>query len=260
MPYLEIYRNEDFDNYNYTVLKGNDLYQMRLIAGEKMQYKYLGKVDRNTFRYPGTLVKNPPMKMIYIIQKALVHESSFSSFKDWLFESHTHKVEYGCVMLFATLDDWPKHLERIKKEDIYDDENHNYGLEKEPHCTLFYGLHLNTVKPEDVKEFIKTLSPVYVTINSIHIFENEEYDVVKYDVPKNDNALQTYHDMIKKAFPNTETYAEYYPHMTLAYVEKGKGKKYVGKVKPFKVKFDKAVYSFDGKDGNREKISVKLKE
>jgi 2'-5' RNA ligase len=165
---------------------------------------------------------------------------------------NSDKKEYGCVMLFTEIKDWDKHLSLIEKEDIYDDENHEHGLEHESHVTLLYGIHLDETKPENIKKFIQTFKPIEVTIDTISIFEKDDYEVVKYDVPPIDE-IKKYHDAILANFPNTQTFPEYHPHMTISYVLTGTGKKYKKKVKPFKVIFDTAVYSYKDK-----KIKIKL--
>lgn len=185
----------------------------------------------------------------------------FSTFENWLFEkAQSKKLDYGCIMLYTTIPSWNNHISIIEKEDIYDDEFHDFGLEKTPHATVLFGIHLDEVEPREVQAFMKTFfQPIEVTIDTISIFpagKDKEYDVVKYDVPVTPE-LQQYHDVVEKTFPNTQTFPEYHPHMTIAYVLKGKGKDYEGKVKPFKVKFDTAVYSYA--NGNKkEKIRVKL--
>ena len=185
----------------------------------------------------------------------------FTSFKNWLFEkSQSKKLDYGCVMLYTKIPNWDKHTSIIDKEDIYDDEFNDFGLEKTPHTTVLWGIHLDETDPDDVKQFMKTFKPLEVTIKEISIFDSEDYDVVKYDVPITDE-LQMYHDLVEKRFPNTQTYPEYHPHMTIAYVTKGVGKKYVKKVKSFKVVFDSVVYSYKKNESDEEntKIKVELK-
>jgi len=182
----------------------------------------------------------------------------FISLKNWLFEKkQSKKVEYGCVMLYATVPNWKDHISIIDKDDIYDDEIKDFGLEKTPHCTVLWGIHLDETEPENVKKFISTFSSIEVTINNISIFPGGDYDVVKYDVPVTPELLK-YRDALIANFPNTQTFPDYHPHMTIAYVLHGSGKKYVKKIKPFKVKFDTIVYSFKG--GNKEgKNNIKIK-
>lgn len=191
-----------------------------------------------------------------------LHAQRFITYINWLNEkAQSKKLDYGCIMLYADVPSWNNHISIIEKEDIYDDEFKDFGLEKTPHATILFGIHLDEVKPRDVQVFMKTsFSPIEVMINTISIFpagEEKEYDVVKYDVPVTPE-LRQYHDLVAKTFPNTQTYPEYHPHMTIAYVKNGEGKKYEGKVKPFKVKFDMGVYSYKGTNDTKQKIKVKL--
>ena len=187
--------------------------------------------------------------------------NNFTSFKNWLNETKkTDKTEYGCVMLFATIPDWEDRLKIINKEDIFDDETKDYGLEHETHVTLLYGIHLDETKPEKIKKFIETFNSIDVSINEISCFENENYDVVKYDVPVT-KELKEYHDAILANYPNTQTFPDYHPHMTISYVIPGTGKKYSKKIKPFNVKFDTVIYSYNKKgESKRTKIKIKLED
>ena len=185
----------------------------------------------------------------------------FTSYKNWLMEAkkESKKTEYGCVMLYTDVPNWNKHISKIKEEDIFDDEIKDYGLEHTPHVTVLFGIHLDETKPEDVKKVLKLFKPIQVRIDTIGIFENEVYDVVKYNVPVTPQ-LKEYHEAVMGAFPNTQTFPDYHPHMTIAYVLPGKGKEYKGGVTPFTVTFDTAVYSYAGKNGERERIKVKLEK
>jgi len=44
-------------------------------------------------------------------------------------------------------------------------------------------------------------------------------------------------------YPHTTDYPDYHPHMTIAYVKKGMGKKYAEDLKDFSITPDKFVYS-----------------
>ena len=64
--------------------------------------------------------------------------------------------------------------------------------------------------------------------------------------------------MFEDNFENTQTFPEYHPHMTLAYVKPGTGKKYVSNLdEPFEVTFTKGVYSWHEKDEDGEIIKKK---
>lgn len=79
MSYLKIYRNHDTSPYTHTVLKGDELYNVRLHDGEIFRWKYKGKINPQQYQINGTLISKPSIKMISILQKNLkpsnVHES-----------------------------------------------------------------------------------------------------------------------------------------------------------------------------------------
>jgi len=85
MPYLKIYRNKDNYNYSHTVIKGDDLYLVNISSGEKMNWKYLGKIDPKIYQVNGILVSKPSIKMIAILQKNLQPNkvTEFQSFKQY---------------------------------------------------------------------------------------------------------------------------------------------------------------------------------
>lgn len=86
MPYLQIFRNNSNPFYNYTVIKGNELYEVRVIEGEKMKWRYVGEIDPDVYKVDGVLIYKPSMQMISIFQKVLKPpvKEGFKSFKKWL--------------------------------------------------------------------------------------------------------------------------------------------------------------------------------
>jgi 2'-5' RNA ligase len=57
------------------------------------------------------------------------------------------------------------------------------------------------------------------------LFENDEYDVLKFNVISND--LAKLNKLMKGNFEYTSNYPNYIPHLTIAYLKKGEGKKYI---------------------------------
>ena len=92
--------------------------------------------------------------------------------------------------------------------------------------------------------------------NTFNIFTNDDYDVVKIDVSGSE-----LHQLNKKlqVLPHTNNYPKYQPHVTIAYVKKGQGKKYVG-IAEFK---DKEIHGdhivFSSKNGNKSIITLPMK-
>jgi tRNA nucleotidyltransferase/poly(A) polymerase len=137
------------------------------------------------------------------------------------------KVEYGALMLFLDVKNWSKITSVIEKDDIYKVGN-EFGIETEPHVTILYGFHKN-VDADDVFDLYKEnydLQPIEFEVKGISIFENPDFDVVKLDV---ESKVLGKMNKLMRDLPSTITYPEYHPHITLAYVKKGSGKKYVKK-------------------------------
>lgn len=134
--------------------------------------------------------------------------------------------DYNCIMIgYDSIPEIEKIQDTIKDSDIFYgiDEEESYGLEKEAHVTLLYG-----IKPEitwdEVKKYLKPLSEYKAILTNLSLFENEKYDVLKIDVkcPKMHETNKELRDNINYV----ETYPDYHPHMTVAYLKKGEGKKY----------------------------------
>lgn len=185
-------------------------------------------------------------------------KTKFLTIDNWLLEQKNQEEQvYGCVMMEPNkIKDWKEnHLNGIEEDDVFiKPSDDSYGLEENPHITILYGIHEDEIDPSVIVDMMEQkLKPVKVQIKEIDIFENPEYDVVKYNVPVTAQ-LQTYRDMFMKSFPNTQTFPKYEPHMTIAYVKKGTGKKYKKILdEPFDVLFVKGVYSYH-KDGQKDEL------
>lgn len=176
----------------------------------------------------------------------------FTSYKNWLFERKAETLEYGCIMMAADIPNWKEKISVVDKKDIYEKDD-DYGYENEPHVTILYGLHDNEFDVKEIYDELKNLKPISVTIDKISIFENENFDVVKFDVPVI-KELKQYRNQFIKKYPNTQTFPDYHPHMTICYTKPGTGYKYCKKIKPFNVTFDTTVYS--GSNGIKKKFKI----
>lgn len=118
---------------------------------------------------------------------------------------------------------WGK--KNIKDEDIYEDEeDDSKGREDMPHCTILYGL--TSDNPEPVKKLLKEERPIKATLGKVSLFEQDDYDVVKINVKSPD--LHRLHKKLSDNLNNENSFPTYKPHVTIAYVKPGKGKKYSG--------------------------------
>ncbi len=178
--------------------------------------------------------------------------NKFVTLIDFLKESKSSDNRYGCVMLQADVPDWNILTHRIvKEEDLYDpsDEPGEYGYEEKPHITLLWGIHHDEILDESIiYRKIQEIHDLTVSVSEIEIFKGDEtndnpYDVVKFDI-KPSKKLLDLREEFETELPNTQTFPDFHPHMTIAYVRRGEGKKYRRILKkPIKFKFTTGVYS-----------------
>jgi 2'-5' RNA ligase len=165
--------------------------------------------------------------------------------------------EYGCVMVEVPVKNWKEITSYIDPEDVYTGGDDTHGIQENPHVTILYGLH-KEVTPEMIKSVFDNFTDnINIVVDGIDIFENEDYDVVKFNV-KADGALQYLHDELSK-FPNSNSFPDYKPHITICYVKKGSGKKYIKPEYKYEVKnVDKITYSMPS--GEKVKFDYKINE
>ncbi len=170
--------------------------------------------------------------------------------RSFILEKAGKVYDSGCAMLYVNLSLEELH-DQIKDSDLAGD-----GIEDEPHITLLYGLDKD-IETEDVKDALSKIKFGDVKLKKVSMFENEKFDVVKFDV-EGEGLQEAFRSLSK--LPNTNKYPDYKPHVTIAYVESGKGQKYVDKFKDEKMEVKPmfAVYS-PGNDKDKVVISINKK-
>ena len=139
-------------------------------------------------------------------------------------EADGQTYDYGCAMLYFDMPQMHNLHESIDENDIFTkDGDRTFGLETEPHVTLLYGLHPDIDHEEVVKTCQNQKYP-NLTLKNASCFNNDEYDVLKFDVDSPE--LHKVNAELSK-FPHTTNFPDYHPHSTIAYLKKGAGQKYV---------------------------------
>jgi 2'-5' RNA ligase len=138
--------------------------------------------------------------------------------------------------------------DRIDHDDLAGD-----GRELNPHITIKYGLHTNDA--DDVRAVVEGEPPVAVTFGKTSVFAGAEHDVVKIEIES--EALRRLNAHIASSLACTDTFPDYQPHCTVAYVKPGMGERYAAALNDLQGKvaiFDRLVFS--GK--TREHTSIPL--
>lgn len=126
----------------------------------------------------------------------------------------------------------PKFIRDIQSE-LTDNDlfiNNDYdGIESETHVTLAPCMdNKDWSSDNDLLSVLKPISSYNVLCKNISLFEQEDHDVLKVDV-YSDELFNT-NKIIKDKFGLHTEYTDYHPHLTIAYVKKGKGDKFVSKL------------------------------
>ena len=146
-------------------------------------------------------------------------------------ESEQPKREFGCLMAFFDIPNWEtKVLGKISEQDLYDEPG--FGLEHEPHVTVLYGFHQDSTDIDELKKTVDEYveKPIKIEIKKVSVFENEKFDVLKFDIESPE--LRELNKICAEKFEHTNSYKDYHPHMTIAYLKKGVAAKYVKEFKP----------------------------
>lgn len=158
------------------------------------------------------------------------HIIKYSNYQILNEKKRGQEYDYGCVMAYMSEDikDLYKNFYDIDEDDIYNNDEDEYGLEIEPHVTLLYGLH-SDVDEDHVVNLLRVLKRFPIIFEGISLFEKDEYDVLKWDVYP--EQLSIINNVLKSTFKHTEDFPDYNPHSTIAYLKPGMGKKYIVDIK-----------------------------
>lgn len=144
------------------------------------------------------------------------------------FDGEVHKFSSTQVELPADLAVRLIHVGRmVAEEDLYNDpEDPTFGRETDAHITVQFGLH--TDKSADVADLVRGFGLAHAHLTKIGMFPGKDscpYDVLKFDVQSPD--LHRLHRLLNSSLEVTDSFKQYKPHATIAYVIKGRGEKYV---------------------------------
>lgn len=145
---------------------------------------------------------------------------------------------------------------KIKKDELYrEEDNNDYGLEKDPHVTLVPCLD-NDVDLEELKTYLDDISQYDIILTDLSKFECDKFDVLKCAV-KSDKLKQTNKEILKK-FESHSEYKEYQPHLTIAYMKHGMADKYLRPILPKLIHLKPSNFHFSFVEENGDEKEIKF--
>ncbi len=160
--------------------------------------------------------------------------------------------EYAFLMVDYETPSIIKDLQKkIPSRELYTEEdNKDYGLEKQSHVTLVPCLD-NDIDIDKLKSYLKPINKYDIVLTDISKFECEKFDVLKCAVKS--KALKDTNKEIVDKFETHSEYKDYNPHMTIAYMKKGMADKYLKKILDKLILLKAKNFNFSYFDGNKDK-------
>ncbi len=143
---------------------------------------------------------------------------------------------------------------QIKDDEIYvSQRDPTFGREDEIHLTALYGIHSDDFEP--IRALLEGSGKVKAKFGKLDIFTDPfRFDVVVIKVVSTD--LAAINHKLESSVKFTNKYKEFKPHVTIAYIKKGKGWKHIGLDWWEGEEFTCDTAVFSNKQGVKYKISL----
>lgn len=169
----------------------------------------------------------------------------------------TTSREYAFLMVDYKSNGFIEEIQsKIKKDELYiEEDNDDYGFEKNPHVTLVPCLD-NDVDLKKLKTYLDDISKYDIVLTDLSKFECEKFDVLKCAVAS--DKLKETNKKIVKDFETHSEYDDYTPHLTIAYMKHGMADKYLRKILPKLIHLKPSKFHFSYVDENNEEKDIRF--
>jgi len=260
--YSTLYRNPDGSFSHYFWCYVEDCDSIILEAEEHQRYAWISLDELDNFDFMFDLkerikaIFNVPFKGKYLTEQELSALAQVDIKKAHTETSIETSYSKGCLMLDTNWIDqagnnrWDEILMMINPDDIYSEPG--FGKEYDPHITVLYGFKLPEVTPEHIERLLPE-GAVSFRIVDVSYFESDQYDVLKFGI---DSPQLHELNALYRSLPHENKFIDYKPHLTIAYLKKGRTERYIPVLKKWvnyafqSSKFD---YSFNDENGSKTK-------
>ncbi len=252
VPFLTTITQE-IDSY-VAVKSGKDNYFLFPAAKSSVQ-KAIAEIDNKIAEY---------LNNVYSQIKENYNKSLPQELKDFKPKKQSSDIEAAFSHQTIQTSDLPKELteqiiniqQLIKANQLTNKEDEKgwveNGKQKLLHTTILFGI--DSKDTEKIKEIVKQYSDVEIEAKEIEYFDNKKEEHSVAVVKCESKGLTELHDKLKAEISNKETYPDYKPHITIAYLKFGERIEGTD-FKP--VKFKLGHVEVSQKDGSLDKVSKK---
>ena len=167
-----------------------------------------------------------------------------------------NKTSYGWVNVPAPKAIAKKTIDFAKtlpdRELFKEQEGWESGIEDKPHITVLYGIE--SLDAHKIENALTGEKGGIINLGLIDVFESDEYDVLIVKIDS--RPLHKLNKQLRANVKYKETFPDYHPHLTLAYLKCGNGEKYKSddRFKGLSFKFNDVIFE----DSQDRKTTINL--